>query len=143
MGGTVSLNPNVLYPTLRRFEEAGAVEKSVEMQQGRPPRHVYRLLPRGEELFTDLLRDFGPDEARNAAEFQTRVAFFDLLETHERDRILDARDAALSEQLWHVQSQQERARNHWSKLVTRHLIHRLELERAWVRELRQLAGQSA
>jgi DNA-binding PadR family transcriptional regulator len=35
------LHNNSLYPALRRFEEAGAVTKTAEPQEGRPSRLVY------------------------------------------------------------------------------------------------------
>ena len=37
----VVLHNNSLYPALRRFEEAGAVTKTAEQADGRPPRLVY------------------------------------------------------------------------------------------------------
>ena len=43
----VRLNNNSLYPALRRFEEAGAVTRSEQPQEGRPPRLVYALTPLG------------------------------------------------------------------------------------------------
>ena len=36
--GSARLNNNVLYPALRRFEEAGAIEGELVPQQGVPPR---------------------------------------------------------------------------------------------------------
>ena len=46
----VRLNNNSLYPALRRFEEAGAVTRSEEPQDGRPPRLVYALTPLGKQF---------------------------------------------------------------------------------------------
>ena len=94
VAGTVSLNPNVLYPALHRFEEMGALQMTVEAQARRPARHVYRLTERGREVLLDLLRDFGPGEATSEAEFHTRVAFFHLLAPEERLEILERRSAA-------------------------------------------------
>src|SRR6516164_9642658 len=71
--GSPALNNNVLYPALRRFEEAGAVTSELVPQQGVPPRRVYRLTEAGRDLLLDLLEDF-PDSLADAEnEFLTRL----------------------------------------------------------------------
>ena len=75
-----TLNSNHLYPALRRYEEMGAIYHEVERQSGRPDRHVYHLTEQGKDVLRTLLRDFSPDLARSDSEFQTRVAFFHLLD---------------------------------------------------------------
>jgi DNA-binding PadR family transcriptional regulator len=91
LGGSVSMNNKVLYPTLKRFEEMGAVQRTVERQEGKPDRHVYQLTERGAETLQALLRDFSPELAGHDAEFYTRVAFFHLLEPEARLEILSMR----------------------------------------------------
>src|SRR5215471_909917 len=86
-----TLNSNHLYPALRCFEEMGAIFHEVERQSGRPDRHVYHLTERGKDVLQALLREFSPDLARNDSEFQTRVAFFHLLDPSERLAILKTR----------------------------------------------------
>lgn len=88
LGGMVTLNNKTLYLTLKRFEEMGAVTRQVIPQEGKPNRHLYQLTERGIELLQTSLRDFGPEQAGEDAEFFTRVSFFDLLEAHEREAIL-------------------------------------------------------
>ena len=44
------LHNNSLYPALKRFSDAGAVTRTLEPQEGRPPRHVYALTDVGREL---------------------------------------------------------------------------------------------
>src|SRR5204863_8711559 len=75
LGGTLTINANQLYPTLKRFEEIGAVSRKVELQSGKPDRHIYSITDRGLEVLQDLLQDFPPDIARSDAEFGARVAF--------------------------------------------------------------------
>jgi DNA-binding PadR family transcriptional regulator len=98
-----TLNSNHLYPALRRYEEMGAIFHEVERQSGRPDRHVYHLTERGKELLQALLREFSPDLARHESEFQTRVAFFHLLEPAERLAILLTRRDVLEQRLQHRQ----------------------------------------
>src|SRR5690242_2352179 len=88
------LHNNSLYPALRRFEEAGAVSKTAEPQQGRPPRHVYRLTDTGRELLHDMLAELPADQAGDDTEFLSRLGQFSLLEPDERVTVLDARTAA-------------------------------------------------
>ena len=109
LGGTISLNNKTLYPTLKHFEEVGAVTRQVVPQEGKPNRHLYHLTERGIELLQAYLRDFGPEQAGNEAEFFTRVAFFDLLEVSERETILTKRLAYLQRGLEYLQNLQQMA----------------------------------
>src|SRR6266540_2091694 len=99
LGGTVSLNNNVLYPALKHFEQLGAVVRRVVTQEGKPNRHIYHLTDRGIELLHTYLCDFPPEQAANEAEFFTRVAFFDSLKPQDRQEILQKRLSHLDGQL--------------------------------------------
>ncbi len=138
----IVLHNNALYPALRRFEEAGAVTKTAEPQEGRPPRHVYELTGVGRELLHDLLAELPPDQARDDVEFMSRLGQFGLLTPAERNAVLDARDQALHQHLDRLRSLRERAQGErWGSLITTELIRRIEAERAWLAELRPLAGE--
>src|SRR5215469_1873536 len=108
-GGTVALNNTVLYPTLKRFEEMGAVVRQVVQQEGKPNRHLYHLTERGIELLHTLLCDFPPEQAANEAEIFTRVAFFEFLDTPEREAILNQRLAYLQGGLDYLHTMQQMA----------------------------------
>ena len=148
LGGTVSLNSNVLYPALREFEQIGAVSKTVEPQDGRPARHVYRLTAVGEGTLCAMLREFPPELARSQFEFLTRLAFFDLLEPEAQAEILEARDAALSAFLEHMRLMEEKTkqtrqigapRREWNLRAVELGILHLEQEREWIRRLKESA----
>ncbi len=108
-GGTVALNNTVLYPTLKRFEEAGAVVRQVVQQEGKPNRHLYHLTERGIELLHTSLCDFPAEQAANEAEFFTRVAFFEFLEPQEREAIMKKRLAYLQGCLDYLHTMQQMA----------------------------------
>jgi DNA-binding PadR family transcriptional regulator len=108
-GGTVALNNTILYPTLKRFEEMGAVVREVVQQEGKPNRHLYHLTERGSELLHTLLCDFPAEQVGNEAEFFTRVAFFEFLDPQERQAILSKRLAYLQGGLDYLQHLQEMA----------------------------------
>ena len=80
----VVLHNNSLYPALRRFEEAGAVTKTAEPQQGRPPRLVYTLTEVGQELLHDMLADLPAEQAADPSEFLARLGQFDRRELLRR-----------------------------------------------------------
>jgi DNA-binding PadR family transcriptional regulator len=135
------LHNNSLYPALRRFDEAGAVIKRAEPQEGRPPRHVYQITDTGLELLHDMLAELPADLAGDESEFLCRLSLFALLEPPERIAVLDARDAAVRRRWEHLQKLNERAQaERWGGLVTDELIRRCEAERAWLAELRALAA---
>lgn len=139
----VRLNNNSLYPALRRFEEAGAVTRSEEPQEGRPPRLVYALTPLGRELLHDMLADLPPEQAQDDYEFLARLGQFSLLDPAERLAVLDARDKALEERIAHLAEMFGRTGgDRWAETVMTELSRRDEAERAWIAELRARAAQS-
>jgi len=133
------LNNNSLYPALRRFEEAGAVTRTEQPQEGRPPRAVYTLTPLGRELLHDMIADLPPEQAAEDNEFMARLGQFGLLEPAERQAVIDARDAALQARIEHIAAMHGLATDSWAEAVTAELIRRDEAERAWLGELRVLA----
>lgn len=139
----VRLNNNSLYPALRRFEEAGAVTRTEQQQEGRPPRLVYALTMLGRELLHDMLADLTPEAAVDDYEFLTRLGQFALLEPGERLAVLDARDQALQNRIAHLGEMLTRSGgDRWAEAVTAELSRRDAAERAWIAELRTLAGES-
>jgi DNA-binding PadR family transcriptional regulator len=140
----VTLHNNSLYPALRRFEEAGAVAKTIEPQEGRPPRLVYELTDVGNALLHDMLADLPPDQAADDTEFMSRLGQFGFLSPDERLAVLDARDAALAERLERMPRLHDRSGGEfWSGMVTSELIARARREREWLAELRPIAAESA
>lgn len=135
------LNNNSLYPALRRFEEAGAVTRTEESHEGRPPRLVYTLSPLGRELLHDMLADLPPEQAADDYEFLARLGQFGLLGPQERLAVIAARDTALEERLAHLAEIHGLASDRWSQAVTTELIRRDENERGWLAQLRTLAAQ--
>jgi DNA-binding PadR family transcriptional regulator len=136
------LHNNSLYPALRRFEEAGAVTKTAEPQEGRPPRLVYALTEVGHELLHDMLAELPPEQAADPSEFLARLGQFSLINSTERAAVLASRDRAVREQLAHYRAMLDLAVAHgerWGALATGELIRRHEQELAWLAELGELA----
>jgi DNA-binding PadR family transcriptional regulator len=102
LGGTVSMNNNVLYPALRRFEADGAVTSTLQPQNGSPDRRVFQLTARGREQLREMLEDFSEKLAEDEPEFLVRLAFFDLLAPDVRRDILATRTRVLQRELDHL-----------------------------------------
>ena len=104
LGGR-SINNNVLYPALRKYEEQGAIERvAAQAGPGRPPRNVYRLTDAGHDLLQAMIRDADPALLADDNEFQTRVAFFADLDADDRLRILRVRREILETRIAHMES---------------------------------------
>ncbi|MCH5583762.1 PadR family transcriptional regulator [Shimazuella sp. AN120528] len=96
LGDLVDVNHNLLYPSLRRFEEKGAIFKKTDEQAGKPNRHVYYITDMGRILLCDIIKDFHPKNAKNDIEFLIRVALFDRIERVDRFHILNMRKSYLT-----------------------------------------------
>ncbi|HEV2537783.1 MAG TPA: PadR family transcriptional regulator [Streptosporangiaceae bacterium] len=139
----VVLHNNSLYPALRRFEEAGAVTKTAEPQDGRPARLVYTLTEAGQELLHDMLAELPAEQAAEEEEFLARLGQFSLLNPTERASVLASRTHAVHAQLAHYRAMRELAAasgERWGALATAELIRRHEQELTWLAELGRLAA---
>jgi len=138
------LHNNSLYPALKRFEEAGAVTKTAEAQEGRPPRLVYTLTEVGRELLHDMIADLPPDEAADDGEFIARLGQFSLINPEERAAVLANRASAVSARLAHLRAMRDLASEHgesWGALVTAELVRRDEQELDWLTALGELVAK--
>ena len=137
------LHNNSLYPALKRFSDAGAVTRTLEPQEGRPPRHVYALTDVGRELLHDLLADLPDDLAGDEAEVLDRLAGFARLTPDERRGVLDARARVLRERRTRVAGLAEAAApgvdgdpgDPWAALVLDEVLRRVREEQAWLDRL--------
>ena len=140
LGGR-SINNNVLYPALRRFEEQGAIERvAAEADPGRPPRNVYRLTDAGHDQLQAMIRDTDPTLLADENEFQTRVAFFADLDPADRLAIIAVRRAVIDEMTAHLTSLRPDAVGFgWGLRVLDFTLDRFRHERAWLDALQTAA----
>jgi DNA-binding PadR family transcriptional regulator len=139
LGFVATLNNNVLYPALRRFEEMGAVTSELVPQQGSPPRRVYELTEGGLDVLRGMLEDFPPEGSQDlTAEFNVRLAYFHLLDPQARVRILETRAEAVLGLLDHLRASgaPAAASTHvYAPRLLGFLIGQLEAELRFVQEL--------
>ncbi len=137
-GKVFSINNNMLYPTLKRFEDMGAVEKQIEKQEGKPNRHIYTITKIGVELLFELLRDFSEEIASNTNEFLVRVGLFDLLDLKTRKDIMHTRKTVIEKKLIHIEDLQaihNLNRHSFPYRVIEFQIAQINLELKWISEL--------
>ncbi|MBA2679356.1 MAG: PadR family transcriptional regulator [Ktedonobacteraceae bacterium] len=145
LGGSVTLNNKVLYPTLKRFEEMEAVRREVVRQEGKPDRHLYSLTDHGRELIQMLLQDASPDVLRNDSEFLVRVSLFNLVEPEVRLEILSTRAEIVRKSIAHLQEMKMLAHERNADTFAEEVItfnEQQELhELTWIEALMQKARQ--
>jgi DNA-binding PadR family transcriptional regulator len=141
LGGR-SINNNVLYPALRRFEDQGAIQRvAAQADPGRPPRNVYRLTDTGHDLLQSMIRDADPALLADDNEFQTRVAFFADLDAEDRLRILRVRRQIVEDQLGHLAALRPDTEEFaWGLRVMDFTVDRFRHELSWLGELAAAAA---
>lgn len=146
LGLGVTLNNNILYPALRRFEEEGAVKSKLELQHGSPARRVFRLTPKGRELLRTMLEDFPPERAESDPEFLVRLGFFDLVDADVRRDILETRRQVLEKELEHLGlllPQLRPERQPYPTALVDFLIGRIQREVEWIKGLQEKVAKEA
>jgi len=136
-----TLSNNSLYPTLRRFVDAGAVTRDAEEQEAKPPRHVYTITEVGRELLHDMLADFPEELALNGEEFLARVGNFSWLRHEERVAVLDTRDRAIAAEGARLAAIAAAQGDRWSRAVVAQVGRRFTAERVWLDTLRSTTNQ--
>ncbi len=99
LGGFWRVSYGSLYPTLRRLEREGAVERVFGEQEVGRRKNVYRITDHGEALFQQLLVEAGAESSSEDNRFRVRLAFFKYLAPDTRIRLLEKRRAYLEERL--------------------------------------------
>ena len=87
-----------LYPTLKKLERRGVVEKFFPGEATSRRKQVYRITAKGETEFIELLTD-GAHSTWEEDKFPLRVAFFRYLGPETRVRLLERRKAYLEDKL--------------------------------------------
>jgi DNA-binding PadR family transcriptional regulator len=99
LGGFWRVSYGSLYPTLRRLEQQGAVERVFDEQEVGRRKNVYRITERGEALFRRLLEEGTTEATSEDNRFRIRLAFFKYLSPDTRIRLLERRRAYLEDRL--------------------------------------------
>ena len=148
-----------LYPALRRLERSGAIEETEAVEltiagnvstgsldgdlaaartrrrtlPGRRTRKAYRVTPRGEELFAELLTDEPADDERS---FALKLSFCRHLDPVGRLAFLERRRAQLSQRLAKTRrTPATRTIDRYTRSLLEHRAQSTEHDLAWIDEL--------
>ena len=127
-----------LYPTLKKLERRGVVEKFFPDDQASRRKQVYRITPAGESLFLELLNE-GASTSWEEDKFPLRLAFFSYLGPEARLRLLERRKAYLEDKLDEGSRSLRRATRSRADSYTislmRHGVETAEHDIAWLETL--------
>ena len=127
-----------LYPTLKKLEQGGLVEKVLDPEQRSRRRQVYRITPAGEDEFLELISE-GAHSAWEEDKFPLRFAFFRYLNAETRLWLLERRRTYLQDKLIQGRQSLKRARRGRSDPYTlslmRHGVEVTEHDITWIDEL--------
>jgi DNA-binding PadR family transcriptional regulator len=137
LGGFWQVSYGSLYPALKRLQKEGAVEMIFPKDQVGRRKNVYRITPKGEALFAELLERAGQDATADEG-FSVRFAFFQYLKPETRIRLLERRRAYL-EGRWSnikqsLQSYKERIDGYTVSLMN-HQLSATESDIRWLDDL--------
>jgi DNA-binding PadR family transcriptional regulator len=128
-----------LYPALKRLQREGAVEMTFPKEEVGRRKNVYRITPKGETMFAELLERAG-QEATEDSGFSVRLAFFKYLKPETRIRLLERRRAFLegrgSSLRDSLRSYRERIDNYTLSLMN-HELAATESDIRWLDDLIQ------
>jgi DNA-binding PadR family transcriptional regulator len=99
LGPLFAVSYGALYPALKRLKSSGAVEEVFPKTEVRRRKNVYRLTPKGQEMFDRLVESTGQRAGTDDDGFRVRLAFFRHLAPETRLGLLERRKAALTERL--------------------------------------------
>jgi DNA-binding PadR family transcriptional regulator len=99
-----TISNNTLYPILKKYENLGAITKSLEIQEGKPNRINYSITDTGKKIFVQSIRNFPDSLAGNRDEFMMRMYFFQFIDIPVREKILELREKFIAEAIKSVKT---------------------------------------
>jgi DNA-binding PadR family transcriptional regulator len=138
LGGLWRVSYGSLYPTLRRLENDGAIESEAGDERGARRKKVYRITPKGEQIFLELLQESPNDTQSEDARFRMRLAFFRYLPPETRIRLLERRRQALQNRLATIAESLRTARGNtddYGRALIEHNRSVTESDITWLEQL--------
>lgn len=132
-----------LYPTLKKLEAGGFVERLPDTDGRSRRRQVYRINETGEQQFLELIGQ-GSSTAWEEEKFPLRFAFFRYLPTETRVWLLQRRRIYLEDRLEEGRSGLARAKrgraDPYTLSLMRHGLEQTEHDLVWINELLAAEG---
>jgi len=136
-GGLWRVSYGTLYPTLRRLEKDDAIVSEPGDQRGARRKKVFRITPKGEQLFLELLQETPHDTQSEDARFRMRIAFFRYLPPETRVRLLERRRQGLQDRLAEITSHLRASgtTDDYQRALLEHARAGTEADIAWLTDL--------
>ncbi len=156
IGPYAKISNGRLYPLLAKLEKAGLImfetgKEAVNPPEYARPLHTYQITEAGRQRFHQLMMDITSNPGEYQKLFAQKVAYFDLLSTADRLRLIDHYLTYCHTHILHLTAEaqdmitnQAEYKKHSSQLnaiveVMHHLIDQWQLELAWAKHLREKA----
>lgn len=127
-----------IYPTLKKLERRGFIEKFHAADQTSRRKQTYRITEAGEREFIELISD-GASSAWEEDKFPLRLAFFRYLKPETRIRLLERRKATLEDKLAegrrHIRDARLGRTDVYTLKLMRHGVDIAEHDLRWLDEL--------
>jgi DNA-binding PadR family transcriptional regulator len=139
LGGFWQVSYGSLYPALKRLQREEAVEMVFPREQVGRRKNVYRITPKGEALFAELLERAGQEASEDGA-FSVRFAFFQYLKPETRVRLLERRRTFLESRWSNLKESVHRLKegiDSYTLSLMNHELSTTENDIRWLDELIQ------
>lgn len=117
-----------LYPSVRRLENEGAVERHYPPGDINRRKNIYRITPAGEELFASHLCEH--TTVLDDTKFGVKMAFFRYLPCPDRVELLERRRAYLTEMVAELKDKLKAYKEKIDAYTYRLMEHRVDITRA-------------
>jgi PadR family transcriptional regulator AphA len=127
-----------VYGALKRLGQAGQVESTLDPQEGRPPRRVYRITPAGRRSFLDWVRRPVPGMRDMRVEFPAKLYFFHALGLEGVEELIAAQEAVCRERVARLERRAaERGPHDFDRLVLDFRRRQIEAILEWLKSCRE------
>lgn len=135
LGGFWRVSYGSLYPSLRRLEKEGSVEREFTNDEVGRRKNVYRITPHGEQHFQELLQEGTHDNEDN--KFRVRMAFFKYLGPEMRIKLLERRRSYLQDRLATIEATLARKQggDAYTLSMMTHGQDSIQSDIAWIEDL--------
>lgn len=145
LGAVWRLKQGLLYAVLRRLEDEGYVEATIEPQDTRPPRRLLQVTPKGDATFRRWLQTPVPNGRDIRIEFLAKLYFAQMEGFAAVETLIDRQLAGMAALLARLEKQASRLPDAavFDRLVLQFRIGQTRAVIAWLELCRAETGQPA
>ena len=131
-----------VYSGLKRLEDEGRVEATLEAQGGRPPRKVYEVTPKGEESFLTWVRAPVSSMQDMRVEFLAKLYFFHRLGLDRVGDLIGGQESACQKRIDRLERHAERREGQdFDRMVFDFRRRQIEAILDWLASCREVCEQ--